>query len=134
MSNIQHRSLFKTIWIDGQHNRNFNKDCAGFYEIMGDFFEIDRITEDLAKSYSSQLAVSWFKVTDHKTPTKEEFREKVVTFMKDFENTLSKFPDTEEGIKFKSHSMNQLQQQIQIVLNGKNKEVEKRYKYYAEYN
>ncbi len=101
---------------------------------MRDFFEIDRITEDLAKIYSSQLAVSWFKVTDHKTPTKEEFREKVVTFMKDFENTLSKFPDTEEGIKFKSHSMNQLQQQIQIVLNGKNKEVEKRYKYYAEYN
>ncbi len=101
---------------------------------MVDFFEIDRLTEDLAKIYSSQLAVSWFKVNNHKTPTKEEFREMVVTFMKDFENTLSRFPDTEEGTKFKSHSMNQLQLQIQIVLNGKNKEVEKRYKYYAEYN
>ncbi len=58
----------------------------------------------------------------------------VVTFMKDFENTLSKFPDTDDGVKFKNYSMNQLQQQIQIVLDGKNKEVEKRYKYYAEYN
>jgi hypothetical protein len=101
---------------------------------MADFFEIDRVTEDLAKIYSSQLAVSWFKVNNHKTPTKDEFREMVVTFMKDFENTLSKFPDTDDGVKFKNYSMNQLQQQIQIVLDGKNKEVEKRYKYYAEYN
>lgn len=101
---------------------------------MADFFEIDRLTEDLAKIYSSQLAVSWFKVNKNKTPTKDEFREMVVTFMKDFENTLSKFPDTDDGIKFKNYSMNQLQQQIQTVLDGENKEVEKRYKYYAEYN
>lgn len=101
---------------------------------MADFFEIDRVTEDLAKIYSSQLAVSWFKVNNHKTPTKDEFREMVVTFMKDFENTLSKFPDTDAGVKFKNYSMNQLKQQIQIVLDGKNKDVEKRYKYYAEYN
>ncbi len=101
---------------------------------MGDFFEIDRLTEDLAKIYSSQLAVSWFKVNKHKTPTKDDFREMVVTFMKDFEKTLSRFPDSEEGMIFKNHSMEQLQHQIQIVLNGKNKEVEKRYKYYAEYN
>ena len=101
---------------------------------MADFFEIDRLTEDLAKIYSSQLAVSWFKVNNHKTPTKDEFRERVVIFMRDFENTLSKFPDTDYGIKFKNYTMNQLQQQIQTVLDGKNKEVEKRYKYYAEYN
>ncbi len=101
---------------------------------MADFFEIDRLTEDLAKIYSSQLAVSWFKVNNHKTPTKDEFRERVVTFMKDFENTLSKFPDTDDGMRFKNYSMNQLQRQIQIVLEGKNKEVEKRYRYYAEYN
>jgi len=101
---------------------------------MNDFFEIDRLTEDLAKIYSSQLAVSWFKVNNQKTPTKDEFRKMVITFMKDFENTLSKFPDTDVGVKFKNYSINQLQQQIQIVLDGKNKEVEKRYKYYAEYN
>jgi hypothetical protein len=101
---------------------------------MADFFEIDRVTEDLAKIYSSQLAVSWFKVNNHKIPTKDEFREMVVTFMKDFENTLSKFPDTDAGVKFKNYSRNQLKQQIQIVLDGKNKDVEKRYKYYAEYN
>jgi hypothetical protein len=101
---------------------------------MEDFFEIDRVTEDLAKIYSSQLAVSWFKVNNNKKPTKEEFRKKVVNFMEDFEYTVSRFPDTEDGIKFKDYSLSQLQKNIQIVLDGKNKEVEKRYRYYAEYN
>jgi hypothetical protein len=54
--------------------------------------------------------------------------------MNDFENTLSKFPDTDEGSKFKNYAKSQLEKQIQIVMDGKNKEVEKRYKYYAEYN
>jgi|SRR5919112_3898739 hypothetical protein len=101
---------------------------------MPDFFEIDRLTEDLAKIYSSQLAVSWFKVNHYKKPTKDEFRKKVVNFMEDFENTLSKFPDSEDGAKFKDYSRSQLQKQIQIVLDGENKDVEKRYRYYAEYN
>ena len=55
-------------------------------------------------------------------------------FMNDFENTLSKFPDTDEGIKFKNHTKSQLEKQIQFVIDGKNKEVEKRYKYFAEYS
>jgi len=101
---------------------------------MADFFEIDRLIEDLAKLYSTQLAVSWFKVNKNKKPTIEEFRELVVDFMKDFEKTLSKFSDTDEGIKFKSYTKSQLEKQIQFVIDGKNKEVEKRYKYFAEYN
>jgi len=104
------------------------------YKPMADFFEIDRLLEDLAKIYSTACAVSWFKVNKSKTPTKEEFIQTVVNFMKVFEYTLSKFPDTDEGIEFKNYSKSQLEKQIQVVLDGKNKEVEKRYKYYAEYN
>ncbi|MBA3750715.1 MAG: hypothetical protein H0X03_07500 [Nitrosopumilus sp.] len=103
------------------------------YKPMVDFFEIDRLLEDLAKIYSTPCAVSWFKIFKNKTPTKEEFRQKVVDFMKDLEYTLAKFPDTNEGIEFKNYSKSQLEEQIQVVLDGKNKEVEKRYKYYAEY-
>ena len=101
---------------------------------MADFFEIERLIEDLAKLYSTQLAVSWFKVNKNKKPTKEEFRELVVDFMNDFEKTLSKFPDTDEGTTFKSYTKGQLAKQIQFVIEVKNKEVEKRYKYFAEYN
>ncbi len=101
---------------------------------MVDFFEIDRLLEDLAKIYSTQCAISWFKVNKIKKPTKEEFRILVTNFMKDFENSLSKFPETDDGKNFKNYSQDQLEIQIQFVLDGKNKEVEKRYKYYAEYN
>lgn len=101
---------------------------------MTDYFEVDRLAEDIAKIYASQLAVSLFKVNKNKNPSKEEFRETVIDFMKHFESTLSKFPETEEGIKFKQYCKDLLQKEIEIVKEGKNKEVEKRHKYYTEYN
>ncbi len=101
---------------------------------MTDYFEVDRLAEDVAKIYASQLAVSLFKVNKNKHPSKEEFRNTVVEFMKQFEHSLDKFPDTEEGMKFKRYCRELLQRESDIVKTGKNKEVEKRYKYYTEYN
>ncbi|WP_144730042.1 hypothetical protein [Candidatus Nitrosocosmicus arcticus] len=101
---------------------------------MADYFEVDRLAEDIAKIYASQLAVSMFKVNNNKRPSKEEFRGLVIDFMNQFEFSLSKFPDTEEGIKFKEYTKTLLKKEIDIVREGKNKEVEKRYKYYTEYS
>jgi hypothetical protein len=100
---------------------------------MTDYFEIDRLVEDLAKIYSTACAASWFRIMGHKSPTKEEFRKKVVEFMKHFEFTLSAFPATPEADKFRTHAMKNLEDQIAQVLAGENKEVEKRYKYFIEY-
>jgi len=101
---------------------------------VADYFEVDRLAEDIAKIYASQLAVSMLKVNNNKRPSKEEFRDLVIDFMQLFELSLSKFPDTEEGIKFKEYTKNLLKKEIDIVREGKNKEVEKRYKYYTEYS
>jgi hypothetical protein len=101
---------------------------------MADFFEIDRLIEDLAKIYSTAFAVSLLKVNNNKKPTKEEFRYLVTSFMLDIEKSLTRFPETKEGLNFKNYSKDLLEKQIQFVLDGKNKEVEKRYKYYVEYN
>lgn len=101
---------------------------------MADYFEVDRLIEDIARLYASQLAVSWFKVNSYKYPSKEEFRDKVIEFMEQFQFSLSKFPTTEEGIRFIEYAKNLLIKEIDIVREGKNKEVEKRYKYYAEYS
>jgi hypothetical protein len=101
---------------------------------MADYFEVDRLAEDIAKIYASQLAVSFFKVNNNKRPSKEEFRDLVIEFMNQFEFSLSKFPDTEDGIKFKEYAKNNLKKEIDTVREGKNKEVEKRYKYYTEYS
>ena len=101
---------------------------------MTDYFEVDRVAEDIAKIYASQLAVSLFKVNNNKRPSREEFRDTVIDFMKQFDSSLEKFPDTEEGVKFKQHCRILLEREIAIVKEGKNKEVEKRHKYYTEYN
>jgi len=101
---------------------------------MQDYFEIDRLVEDLAKIYSTACASSWFKVSGNRRPTKEEFRNKVVEFMKHFEYTLSSFPGTPEADRFKERALKALQNEIDRVVAGENKDVEKRYKYYVDYS
>jgi hypothetical protein len=97
---------------------------------MQDYFEIDRLVEELAKIYSTACATTWFKLVRGKQPTREEFRSKVVEFMEHFEYTLSTFPECPETDQFRDYARKILRTEIESVLQGKNKEVERRYKYY----
>jgi len=99
-----------------------------------DYFEIDRLVEDLAKIYSTACATTWFKLAKNKRPTKDEFRTKVVEFMEHFNYTLSTFPKEQEVDQFREYARRILRKEIENVLQGDNKEVERRYKYYVEYN
>ena len=101
---------------------------------MPDYFEMDRLVEDLAKIYSTACATSWFKITGNKHPTKEEFRGKVVEFMRHFEYTLAAFPPVSAAEQFREQARKSLESEIASVLAGENKEVEKRYKYYVDYS
>jgi hypothetical protein len=101
---------------------------------MPDYFEIDRLIEDLAKIYSTACATTWFKITKNKHPTNDEFREKVTEFMKHFEYTVSTYPKNTEGEQFRQYVNNNLKAEIDRVLSGNNKEVERRYKYYVDYS
>lgn len=100
---------------------------------MPDYFEIDRLVEDLAKIYSTACATSWFKIMGIKRPTREEFRAKVAEFMKHFEYTLGTLPQTPEADQFREHARKMLESETARVIAGENKEVEKRYKYYVDY-
>jgi hypothetical protein len=100
---------------------------------MSDFFEIERLVEDLAKIYSTACATSWYKVSNISNPTIAEFRNKVIEFMKHFEYTLSSFPQNNESEKFKKYAYSLLKKEMERVQNGENKEVEKRYKYFVDY-
>ena len=102
--------------------------------MSGDYFEIDRLIEDLAKLYSTACATSWFKIGGNKRPSPEEFRQKVVEFMKHFEYTLASFPQTAEAYEFREQAKKSLEKEIAKVLSGENKDVEKRYKYYVNYS
>jgi hypothetical protein len=99
-----------------------------------DYFEIDRLVEDLAKLYSTACTTAWFKILRNKRPSQEEFRDKVVEFMRHFEYTLASFPQTSAADQFREHARKSLEKEIGKVLSGENKDVEKRYKYYVEYS
>jgi len=99
-----------------------------------DFFEVDRLVEDLAKIYATACAAAWFRIERKKRPTKEEFRSKVVEFMKHFEYTLSVFPSTPAAEEFRHHAQDALQTETARVMAGENKDVEKRYKYFVDYS
>jgi hypothetical protein len=95
---------------------------------------MERVLEELARSFAAPSATTWFKVTSIKTPTRGEYRNKVVEFMNLFESSLS------SGYKNNSNSGDILdfvrkgvRNQATEILLGKNKDVEKRYKYYVEY-
>ena len=100
---------------------------------MPDYFEIDRLIEDLAKIYSTACATAWFRATGNRQPAREEYRGKVVEFMKHFEHTLSAFPQNQEADSLREHARKNLQEEIAKVASGENKEVEKRYKYFVDY-
>jgi hypothetical protein len=100
---------------------------------MADFFEVDRLVEELAKIYATACATAWFKVEKIK-PTQPEYREKVAEYMKHFEHTLATFPDKPEDNAFRDHARKALDAEIARVVAGENKEVEKRYKYFVDYS
>ncbi|HEX6028613.1 MAG TPA: hypothetical protein VFY64_06200 [Nitrososphaeraceae archaeon] len=100
-----------------------------------DYFEIDRVIEQLARTYAAPCTTTWFKVTNNKKPSKEEYRNKVVEFMKNLENTLlSYYPQNQESDIFREYAKKGLRQEIYMILAGDNKDVERRHSYYVDYN
>ena len=100
-----------------------------------DFFEINRVLEEIPRTFAAPCATTWFKVTENANPSSEEYRDKVVSFMRLFENAFSSgFPEESDNTKVLREYIDQsLKDQISIVLSGSNKEVEKRYKYYVNH-
>ncbi|MDW3631117.1 MAG: hypothetical protein QOK71_06745 [Nitrososphaeraceae archaeon] len=100
-----------------------------------DFFELDRVLEDIAKTYAAPSATVWFKVINNGKPSQQEYHEKVVEFIKKFENLLiSCFTDDKHSDYLKEYISKNIRYGISSVSAGNNKEVERRYRYYVDYN
>ena len=100
-----------------------------------DYFEVERVIEELAKNYAAPCTTTWFKVTSNRSPSADEYREKVVDFMKQFEANMSwQLPPSEQTESCLKHIKEQLHTQILLIRRGNNKEVERRFQYYVNYN
>ena len=100
-----------------------------------DLFELDRVLEDIAKTYAAPSATVWFKVTNNGKPSQEEYHEKVIEFIKKFEDLLiSCFPNNEHSDYMKEYISKNIRYGILSINASNNKEVERRYRYYVDYN
>jgi hypothetical protein len=88
-----------------------------------DFFEIERVIEDLAKAYPAQCTTTWFKIIRNHRPTAD---------MKQFKYLLETYPQNPETDKLKEIVNKALDDEIEKVLQGNNIGVERRYKHYID--
>ncbi len=93
------------------------------------YFELTILLENLAHNYGAPNVNYYFRINKIRTG-QQEYRKKVVEFMKHYEHTLKVFSDTPNYDVLKSFVNDTLEKMIDNVLKGDNKEVEKRYKYY----
>jgi len=98
---------------------------------MLDYFEMERVIEELAKAYPAQCATTWFKITKNHKPSEEEYRNKVAEYMKIFEYLLATYPPGPDTDKLKELVKKILAKEIEKVLKGDNKDVEKRHRHYV---
>ena len=99
-----------------------------------EYFEIDRVIEELSRNYAAPCTTTWFKVSDNKRPSIEEYRKKVIEFMKHFEHTLSNYyPNNAEKEQLLDYVKRGLQKAIYSINIGNDKEVERRYRYFVDY-
>lgn len=98
---------------------------------MLDFFEMERVIEELAKAYPAQCATTWFKITKNHKPSEEEYRNKVAEYMKIFEYLLATYPPGPDTDRLKEFVKKILAKEIEKVLKGDNQDVERRHKHYV---
>ena len=118
------------MWIE-RKRRPSNYSFQQEFIFVLDYFEMERVIEELAKAYPAQCATTWFKITKNHKPSKEEYRNKVVEYMKQFEYLLATYPQGVETDKLKDVVKKALAREIEKVLKGDNKDVERRHKHYV---
>ncbi len=65
------------------------------------YFEIDRVIEELPKSFAAPSATTWFKVSGQTRPSVKEYRDKVIELMNNFKSTLfESYPYNDNSIEF----------------------------------
>ncbi|HEY9399871.1 MAG TPA: hypothetical protein VIP29_08265 [Nitrososphaeraceae archaeon] len=95
---------------------------------------MEKVLEELVRSLAAPSATTWFKVTGNKKPNPDEYRKKVVEFMNLFESSLSLgYRNNINSKDILDFIKKGVRDHVDVVLSGKNKDVEKRYKYYVDY-
>ena len=96
-------------------------------------FEIERAFDLLPHVVGSSWASVWFRMKGNKKPTREEFREKSIEFLKMMEPIFESYPNEEEFAAIRKYINFRKNEEYEKIKSGLNKEIEKRYDRYVDY-
>ncbi len=94
------------------------------------YFELDLMIDGIAKNLGVPNANCYLRLKGIKRPSRDEYRTKVVEFMLAYEQILAMFNCVEGYEDLKGFVHERLSSAVKQVLEGRNKDVEKRYEYY----
>lgn len=96
-------------------------------------FEIERAFDLLPHVVGASWAVIWFRLNGIKSPTPDEFREKVIEYFDLMEPVFESYPKKENFQEIYSYIKKRQNHEVQKIKEGINPEIEKRYKRYLDY-
>lgn len=96
-------------------------------------FEIERAFDLLPHVVGSSWSVIWFRMKGIKKPSREEYREKTIEFLKMIEPVFNSYPKDEEFAGICKYIEFRKNEEYNRIKSGENKEIEKRYDRYVDY-
>ncbi len=96
-------------------------------------FEIERAFDLLPHIVGSSWAVVWFRFNKIKNPTRQEYREKVLEYLKMISPVFESYPDDEKFSYITNYIEKRKDVEFKKIISGLNPEVEKRYDRYVDY-
>ncbi|MDH3490035.1 MAG: hypothetical protein OEL56_06265 [Nitrosopumilus sp.] len=96
-------------------------------------FEIQRAFDLLPHVVGASWAAVWFRMKGIKKPTKEEFREKTLEYIKMVEPVFKSYPNEEAFLEIRKYIEFRKNEEYEKIRSGENKEIEIRYKRYVDY-
>ncbi|CAD6368360.1 conserved hypothetical protein [metagenome] len=96
-------------------------------------FEIERAFDVLPHIVGSSWAVIWFRLNKIQKPTPEEYRKKVLEYLKMMEPVFESYKTDDNFSEIVKYIQVRKQEEYDKIVSGTNKEVEKRYERYIDY-
>ena len=96
-------------------------------------FEIERAFDLLPHVVGSSWASIWFRMKGIKKPTREQYREKTIEYLKKIEPVFNAYPKVEEFSEICKYIEFRKNEEYRKIESGENGEIEKRYDRYVDY-
>jgi len=96
-------------------------------------FEIQRAFDLMPQVIGASWTAVWFRMRGVKKPTREEFREKTIEYLRLLEPVFESYPKEEEFVAINKYIEFRKNEEYEKIKAGENKEIETRYDRYVDY-